>query len=434
MSYPGLSIQPNPLAARASQLAAPNRDVSTPAVRRVAGGERSAVAADDAGETGMADALRGDRSGQSLARRAGQDTIGLLQVAEGAMGAMLERLDRLRQVIARAKVEGAGPDNKAEAEQLVLSIDQIASNASYGQQHLLDGSFGVVRGTTNRWHAVETHTLLDGVPIYEGGARLGAPSPKITVTAGADAIELVVDGEAHTLRLPSGPVASPVDLQQRLASALSESGAPVQLWFATRGAGKSTTVDSGFQVVHTYVPAEVPDGPSPPPPTPRIDVVDRGLLGSLGVEGTEGSVGPWQASQPAGIDLVHLGAGPDDTVKVGLPDLRVFEGNGASPTPLGALATIDLVQAPEAASAAVEASAAALTRERSRVAAMEQRLTVAVLRLAISEENQAAAGARPDDISDQMVATARGSIVGSAGEAMSAQTAQLPRHLARLLG
>jgi flagellin-like hook-associated protein FlgL len=121
-------------------------DALVTAHRRLATGFRVTRAADDASGLSISEGLRSQASGMSQAVRNAQDGIGILQLADGALGDMTALLGRMRDLSVQAANTGAlnstaTADIQKELGELGTQIDQIAGRTSFNRIPLLDGTY-----------------------------------------------------------------------------------------------------------------------------------------------------------------------------------------------------------------------------------------------------------------------------------------------------
>src|ERR687897_594029 len=92
--------------------------------------------------------------GKSLeqATRNAQDGISVVQTAEGALNEVQTMLNRMRDLAVQAANTATNDSNartaaQAEVTQLKAEIDRITGSTKFGQQALLNGSFGITAAT-----------------------------------------------------------------------------------------------------------------------------------------------------------------------------------------------------------------------------------------------------------------------------------------------
>ncbi|MDD5207046.1 MAG: flagellin [Desulfobacterales bacterium] len=142
----GLRIQNNIAAMNAHrQLTISDAGLSK-SLERLSSGYRINRAADDAAGLSISQAFRADIASYKVASRNTTEASALLQVAEGAMdqiGNMLTRLKELATQAASANSAANLDKINAEASELKLEIERIATSTEYAGAKLINGTFGV---------------------------------------------------------------------------------------------------------------------------------------------------------------------------------------------------------------------------------------------------------------------------------------------------
>ncbi len=101
--------------------------------------------------------LKSQVSGLQQATRNAQDGISVVQTAEGALSSVQAMLQRIRDLVIQSANTGASDSTARQAAQneivqLRNEIDRVANTTSFGNEQLLNGSFGAqaarVSGTT----------------------------------------------------------------------------------------------------------------------------------------------------------------------------------------------------------------------------------------------------------------------------------------------
>ena len=136
--------------------------ISTPPTTRLASsleklssGYRINRAADDASGLVISQNLDKQVSGLKVATQNAQDGISVVQTAEGALTQVNSMLQRIHDLIVQS-ANTASSDATArtaaqnEIVQLRDEIDRIGNTTSFGNQNLLDGSFGAQAGSSRR--------------------------------------------------------------------------------------------------------------------------------------------------------------------------------------------------------------------------------------------------------------------------------------------
>ncbi|MDQ7045436.1 MAG: flagellin [Sulfurimonas sp.] len=113
---------------------------------RLSSGSSITSAAYDASGLGIANQLSAQVSGLGQAIQNSNESIGMIQIADGAMSGIQENMDRIRILTLQASNGTMNADNRAiiqkEIDGLLESSDDIASQTSYNGIKLLDGTGG----------------------------------------------------------------------------------------------------------------------------------------------------------------------------------------------------------------------------------------------------------------------------------------------------
>ena len=107
-------------------------------------GSQLTHAANDASGLTIADQLSAQVSGMGQSIMNANDTIGMIQIADGAMSGISDNMDQIRVLTLKASNGTMNDENRAaiqkEIDGLLQSSQQIVSSTSYNGSNLLDGS------------------------------------------------------------------------------------------------------------------------------------------------------------------------------------------------------------------------------------------------------------------------------------------------------
>ena len=140
-------------------------------LEKLSSGYRINKASDDASGLVISEGLKSQISGLQQATSNAQNGISVVQTAEGALSSVQSMLQRMRDLVIESANTGAN-DNTArqaaqnEIVQLRNEIDQVANTTSFGNEQLLNGSFGAQAARVSN----VTTGLAAGVTV-----RLGEP-------------------------------------------------------------------------------------------------------------------------------------------------------------------------------------------------------------------------------------------------------------------
>ena len=166
-------------------------------MEKLSSGLRINKAGDDAAGLAISEKMRGQIRGLDQAGANAQDSISLVQTAEGALNETTSILQRMRELAVQSGNDTATDQDRAamqtENAQLGKEIDRISSTTQFNTKNLLDGSVG--KATVAQGTKLDSAILADKSTsgVSTGNAVLAAAS--LTITAGtADTIKLNVDG------------------------------------------------------------------------------------------------------------------------------------------------------------------------------------------------------------------------------------------------
>ena len=108
-------------------------------------GLRVNKAADDASGMTIADSLKSQANSLGQAIANGNDAIGMVQTADGAMDEQLQIIDTIRTKAIQAAQDGQSTDSRkalqADISRLMEELDNIAKTTSFNGKQLLNGNF-----------------------------------------------------------------------------------------------------------------------------------------------------------------------------------------------------------------------------------------------------------------------------------------------------
>jgi len=130
-----------------------NRGNTQKSLEKLSSGLRINKAGDDAAGLAISEKMRGQIRGLDQASRNSQDSISLIQTAEGALNESHSILQRMRELsVQSANDTNTDSDRKelqAEVKQLTSELDRIGNTTEFNTKKLLDGSAVGVREAAN---------------------------------------------------------------------------------------------------------------------------------------------------------------------------------------------------------------------------------------------------------------------------------------------
>lgn len=119
----------------------------------IASGKRINTAADDAAGLAIGKKMQMEENGLRVGGQNAQEGIGALNVADGALGGVMDYLQRMRDLALRSMGGLSSSSDKAyyqqEIEQLKDGIQSMSKTTSLNEQKLLDGSMADLYLATN---------------------------------------------------------------------------------------------------------------------------------------------------------------------------------------------------------------------------------------------------------------------------------------------
>lgn len=114
------------------------------AIEQLSSGMRINKAADDAAGLAVSEKLKNQVRGLNQAQRNAQDSISLMQVAEGALNETHNLLARMRELSIQSANDTLTASDRvhiqAEVDQLLSEVDRVASSAQFNGKFLLTGA------------------------------------------------------------------------------------------------------------------------------------------------------------------------------------------------------------------------------------------------------------------------------------------------------
>ena len=365
-------------------------------LEKLSSGFRINRAADDASGLVISQGLRAQVSGLRQATRNAQDGISVVQTAEGALNEVHSMLNRMRDLAVQASNTGTNDTAArtaagAEVTALSAEIDRISSSTKFGQQSLLNGSFGVTAATKTGFNAAATYTVpaTSNFSINVNGV-------------GAKTVNLVA-GSYTGAQLAS-------HMQSAIRTALTSGGTYTQaqadavtVEATTVGAGFSLSIKANLANTQTFT---LTDGGGTP-------LAALNLTGAI--TAAAGSGGTFQVGSNAG-----------DTISVALASV--------SAAGLG-ISGLDLVNSASTAITALDSAISSVSTTRGNLGAIQNRFESTINNLQVTTENLAASESRirDTDMALEMTQFTRHQVLLQAGTAMLGQANQLPQSVLRLL-
>ena len=365
-------------------------------MQRLSSGMRINSAKDDAAGLQIANRLTSQITGLGVAQRNANDGISMAQTAEGAMQASTDILQRMRELSLQSANGSNSSDDRAalqkEVAQLQTELTRISDTTSFGNQKLLDGSFGTKSFQVGA-NANETISMtLDSIAADD----LGKVDAQAVSGATYNAANIGIAAETVTFSVTNADGVSAVDVDLTVGMGAEDVADAINA-----GAGQ-------LGITVTYDSA----------------------LGTLSFAAENGTTGLTTASTiaaDAGVfdtTAAELGAAyTDDTSALGTAinsiDISGPDGTGA-----------------QAALESIDAALKQIDEQRADLGAIQNRFGHTISNLANIQENVSASRSRIQD-TDFAVETAvmtKNQILQQAGTSILAQANQIPQAAISLIG
>jgi flagellin len=175
-------------------------------MEKLSSGLRINRAGDDAAGLAVSEKMRGQIRGLDQASRNAQDTISLVQTAEGALNETHDILQRMRELAVQSSNDTNTSTDRNELQkevnQLAQEIDRIANTTEFNTQKLLDGSkVGLKDKVAGSVTLQNNSTSSVTSTVTAANADLIAKSGTITITRTTEA---AADNTAFTISNPNG--------------------------------------------------------------------------------------------------------------------------------------------------------------------------------------------------------------------------------------
>ncbi|GAB6107654.1 flagellin N-terminal helical domain-containing protein [Fusibacter bizertensis] len=378
-----------------------NNNAGAKSIEKLSSGYRINRAGDDAAGLAISEKMRGQIRGLDQASRNSQDTISLIQTAEGALNESHAILQRMRELsVQSANDTNTDSDRKAlqgEVKQLISELDRIGNTTEFNTKKLLEGS---AKGVTE---------------AVEGAMRVNNNSAVTLTTTAADtkvAVSSKVNGAYMLIRV-AGTVSS---------------------------AGTITAAD--WKVVG-------PDGTSAAPAAGTLNIAATTITVGTGITGTATTItssanlnslkvgdsitfvfGKYEAASSSlgGSIMGQIGANSGQTAFISMGDMRsaaLGVDKVDISTKFGAQVAIETVQG----------GLEKVSAQRSALGAMQNRLEHTIKNLDTAGENLQASESRIRDVdmAKEMMTFTKNNILTQAAQAMLAQANQAPQGVLQLL-
>jgi flagellin len=384
-------------------------------LEKLSSGYRINRAADDASGLVISENLGKQVSGLTVATQNAQDGISVVQTAEGALTTVNSMLQRMHDLIVQS-ANTASSDSTARAAaqneiaQLRDEIDRIGNTTAFGNQNLLDGSFGA--------QAAQLTSTATG--LTSGLTLTGATTSvqfSLNIDAGNTAGSLIT-----TVSVNAGTYATAASFQTELQTDVNAATTGIA-GFTGAVTVHVTDLGSGVWTVN------LERNSSNAGTGIAISGVGSDIAQAITASGTA-----TVANTGGGVFQVGANITASNQIHVSIDDIRI---TGGTNTTFSALSNVDVTNPAQNAVDAtlVDNALASVSTLQGQLGAAQNRFQSTISNLQVTTENLSASESRirDTDMAAEMVNFTKDQILLQAGTAMLAQANAAPQSVLKLL-
>ncbi|MBN1075788.1 flagellin [Clostridium botulinum] len=371
-------------------------------MEKLSSGLRINRAGDDAAGLAISEKMRGQIRGLDQASRNSQDSISMIQTAEGALNETHSILQRMRELGVQAgndtNTETDRSEIQKEINQLSSEINRIGNTTEFNNQKLLNAT--------------------DGTVAAEKAAVAGEMTTAVDVSS-----DVTINGVKFTFKSTPGDTKTEFKDMATLAAAINSNDATKDLFTASDATGGK------LKLVQKIGSSEV------------AKIKDK--TGDLTVNFDTGKEGKIKEGAKSSFKS-QVGANENQTMTLEFSDMRAaalgITGTGTGFTATNAVtdgtndtaaeSALDVSNSTNAGNAVTKIQNAinTVSAERSKLGAYQNRLEHTINNLGTSSENLTAAESRIRDVdmAKEMMSFSKNNILSQAAQAMLAQANQQP--------
>lgn len=365
-----------------------NNTQSAKNMEKLSSGFRINRAGDDAAGLAISEKMRGQIRGLNMASKNAQDSISLIQTAEGALNETHSILQRMRELaVQSANDTNTTSDRKEiqkEIDQLTAEIDRIGNTTEFNTQKLLNGEKAGLRDAVDAEFTLQNNSRADiSLATLSSGQKGFSGTGTVIITKTG-----VASGEpTYDVKDPLGTL-----------TGVNLSGGKL---YATGLSGITIT---------------------------NIEKLDTGESVTVSIKGADAG-----NKNVSGSLSMQIGANTGQNILIGIEDMRaeaigVRNASGK---------TLDVTDAKKASAAITTINNAieTVSAQRSKLGAFQNRLEHTINNLGTASENLQAAESRIRDVdmAKEMMTFTKNNILTQAAQAMLAQANQQPQGVLQLL-
>lgn len=364
-----------------------NNSNNAKSLEKLSSGLRINRAGDDAAGLAISEKMRGQIRGLDQAQRNAQDSISLIQTAEGALNETHSILQRMRELAVQASNDTNSTTDRDEIQkeinQLTDEIDRIANTTEFNTQKLLDGSKKGLVAQENAKIDIELNTSA----TFTGTATVAS-----NASASGTIIITRTNNTSTTFTASDFTIGNPGSLT---TAALTATGTSIGGAAVTFG-GDLSNLAVGESITIS---------------------IQKEVLANNNVEDAFS---------------MQIGANSGQNILVGMNSMKAADIGVRSS---GKALDVGDYQKATAAVKTINNAIELVSAERSKLGAVQNRLEHTINNLGTSSENLTAAESRIRDVdmAKEMMNFQKNNILSQAAQAMLAQANQQPQGVLQLL-
>ncbi|SHF35025.1 flagellin [Desulforamulus putei] len=380
-----------------------NNVLTQKSLEKLSSGLRINRAGDDAAGLAISEKMRGQIRGLDQASRNAQDTISLIQTAEGALNETHSILQRMRELAVQSSNDtNTDADRKAiqdEVNQLANEIDRIANTTEFNTKKLLNGDVVGVNAEKKGTYSIQANSA----------AALSAATGAATNIAD----KCIVNGAITITRLTeAAATVGAYEFRDSLGNKIDASKVTVS---TTNG-----TFDFATGIIASGAAVKF-----------KVDDLTKFKSGDSFTIILNKHVA--ESTDTTKAITTQIGANSGQTMQIGINDMRA-EALGIKDS-TGKIINVSDKYAANAAVSTINNAIEKVSTERSKLGAIQNRLEHTINNLGTASENLSASESRIRDVdmAKEMMEFTKMNILSQAAQAMLAQANQQPQGVLQLL-
>jgi len=430
-------------------------------LEKLSSGLRINKAGDDAAGLAISEKMRGQIRGLSQASRNAQDSISLIQTAEGALNETHSILQRMRELSVQASNDTNTTVDRGEIQkevnQLVGEIDRIGNTTEFNTKKLLNGSANIGAALGGASPTLISNVTGSGDTQVNAVVTISvsavATQDSFTISAAALATTATAFTAATTINVNGTNFSfTTANTAQDMIDTVNNAKVGATMTFTGAGSFSVKSDTYGSAAAMTSTTAANGSVVTVSAMTQGVDAQITGFSGAgmtsyaakgnhITVTGGTATGMEFDLDKTTGIAAattvtvnsngtlsMQIGANAGQTMNIGISDMRSAA--------LG-VNSIDVSSATNASAAVttVNNAIASVSSERSKLGAYQNRLEHTINNLDTSAENLQASESRIRDVdmAKEMMDFTKNNILSQAATAMLAQANQQPQGVLQLL-